>query len=351
MQNFDYKTLLYYAPPVVILLFVLGYYISFKDIPQIKQLGNAKSQQIIKSEVDLITDAFNQNNFTEANRLAEEILSRDKDNIQALLLKAQNLAQEASLTYREKELGNQAREIALQVLKLDPKNTTALTLIGYTYEIQENYTEAHKYYDMAISIDPYFAKALSQKAHAFILESKNTEAMPLLIKVLGIDPENEFNLLSIGKIYLSQNNTTQAIPIFEKIIKITKNKRYLSDSYYSLGGISEQNDDYAKACSHYRSSVTSDDTSALALTGLARCEFQTNKVEESFETLRKALEINPNQSNAAIQLAIEFDMIGNRDAMKKVLEKLPNIIKRDTSLSPISKSQSLQLVAALKDLK
>lgn len=294
---------------------------------------------------------YNNNDFARANQALDEVLSSDASNISALLLKAQSLAQEASLTFKEKELGDQARAVAEKVLALDPKNTEALTIVGYTYEIQENYIEAHKYYDRALKINPNFTKALSQKAHAFILESKDSEALTLLKKVLEIDPENESNLLSLGRIYLTQNNTALAIPIFEKIIKLTKNKRYLSDSYYALGSISEQDNNYKKACEYYENSVKSDTTSALALSGLARCEFQTNKVEESFETLRKALEINPNQSNAALQLAIEFDMIGNREAMKKILEKLPDIIKRDISLSPLSKTQSLQFVNALKDLK
>lgn len=346
MNNFDYKQVLYYAPPVIILLVIFGYYWSLRDLPTIKVGNLGTSKQTIKTESQAAIDAFNNNDFVTANKLADEMLSRNTEDVKALILKANTLAQEASLTFKEKDLGDQSRDLALQAIKLEPNNLEALTLIGYTYEIQEDYKNAHKYYDTVLKIDPTYEKALDQKGHAFDLQGDLVAAEKYYIAALEANPDYPKTLSNLARIYILTNKPVEAKKLLERKLPLTNNLREKAEIFYALGTLKEDIRKYSpEATVLYKQAIETDPTFALAYVGLAKEEFKNYQLEESFGHLAKALEINPNQSNAAFQLAFQYHVMDQSEVAIQILEKLKLNLDKDIS---INKNTKLVMQEAIK---
>lgn len=124
--------------------------------------------------------AFDQGNFEDALTIIEARLNNDPNDYLSLIAKARILAQQASLERREEELGNQALVYVNQALEIKPDSVDALTLKGYIYEIQEKYQEADELYLAALRINPGFAYALAQYGHSLQLQGRETEAAPTM---------------------------------------------------------------------------------------------------------------------------------------------------------------------------
>ena len=62
----------------------------------------------------------------------------------------------------------QALKILAPVVKQDPKNTDAWTLMGFASRNLKNYTEAARYYDIALRIDPRHLGALEYQGEMFV---------------------------------------------------------------------------------------------------------------------------------------------------------------------------------------
>ena len=173
-------------------------------------VNNISNTDLSVNKYQNIQDYFNKNDFNNANKELDTQLSSDPNNIQLLLLKATTLAQQGSLQFKEKEYGDKARVVVDQILKLDPKNVQAWTLLGYTYEIQQNYDEAHKAYDKALILDPNSVDTLAQKGHAYDLQGKGKEAEVFYKRVLEIDSKNTEAVLGFAKILANRGDISKA---------------------------------------------------------------------------------------------------------------------------------------------
>lgn len=328
----------------------MGYYLSFTDLPEIQLPTPDNLQKGNKTEDEMIMDAYNKNSFNEANRLADELLSKNQNEVNVLLLKAQTLAQEGSLTFKEKELGDKAMAYVDKALKIEPNSVRGLTLKGYIYEIQQNYVQAHKYYDLGLSLEPNNSDTLAQKAHAYDLQGKVELAKSFYEKALALDADNPKILGGYGRILILTGEREEAKEIYNKIAISTDNFRLKAESYYTLGTIVETNIYSPETEKYYQSAINSDPTLPISYVGLARELFKKSFIEtdlnkkneyihSSFENLKKALELNPNESYAKLQTAVQILAIGNDATLaKKMLTNLEKNLDNDITLSSSDKS-------------
>lgn len=343
---------------LIVLIISSGIFFSIKNLKNISFKQTSLIPEVKKEESaqDKAANLFNQGKFTELNEVIDSQLVSNQNDINLLLQKAQALAQEASLTFKEKELGDKAREFALKALALDPKSVQALTLIGYTYEIQEDYVNAHKYYDQALAIDPDNVDTLSQKGHAYDLEGKIKEAALLYEKALSKSSDEK--ILSNYARLISETKKDAAIELYKKILTISKNKRTLAEANYSLGMLSEEEKYNITVENFYTESINADPTFSLGYVGLAREQFKKSfsengvegkrlLVNNSISNLKKALEINPNQVYASMQLGIELYALNNKNLSNKILSNALLNVNKDISLSTKDKEKVKIVLAAL----
>ena len=110
---------------IVLLVFLIFAIISFGLYFSTEKMRNTTQVSLIpeikKEEVNQVkvADLYNQGKFSELNQILDSQLSNNGSDVNLLLQKVNALAQEASLTFKEKELGDKAREYALKALNLD----------------------------------------------------------------------------------------------------------------------------------------------------------------------------------------------------------------------------------------
>ena len=354
MNDIDYKKyikVLYYVPPVLILLFVLVYYVVNRNlVSQIKDSDiNNQSEVITYTNNSAgVAKAFDNNDFVSANKILDEKLKENKSDLETLILKANTLAQEASLTFKEKELGDQAMVFADLALKIDPNSIEALTIKGYIYEIQQNYTTAHKYYSQALALDPNNSETLAQNGHAYDLEGNIKMALVLYEKAYKIDPNLEKVLVFYSRGLIQELQFDKAKAILNQILEVTSNKRVKAETYYTLGLLSERKTSNNFSENLYQKATESDPSFPLGYLGLGKEYFKKsleskNESEaktflaKSFDNLQKCIKINPLQTSASFQIAMQFYTLGNKVVAEKMFENVLLNIPKDISLNAYQK--------------
>jgi tetratricopeptide (TPR) repeat protein len=349
---------------IFVVVIALGYvaYMALPGKVEFEDIPNGMSQtKTDTSPSSLFTDAFNRNDFSAALNVIEGLLLKNQKDIDALLMKATLLAQQASLTFREKELGDQALVYVDQALAIDANSTQALTLKGYIYEIQQDYPSAYKYFDQALAIDAKYAPALAQKGHAKQLQGNNTDAKKLYSEALKIDGNNILALMGMGKIYISEQKYTDAKNSYLKVITLEANARQKAESYYTIGLIAEFENpkDLAAKSDYAQKSIAADSSYAQAYVLLGRTLFESTftKIDsatalknrnDSFKYLEKATELYKDLSIAHLQLATQFSAEKDVKTARIILSGLPAIISRDITLDKNQKSALSEIVKNFK---
>ncbi len=303
---------------------------------------------------------YNHGNFKDLNTQLDLSIRSNPVNFDLLLQKANVLAQEASLTFKEKELGDKAMFYVDRALAIVPTSTKALTIKGYIYEIQGDYQNSHKYYDEALRLDPSDYAILAQKAHAYLLEGEVDKAEEYFSKSIGVNPSNAEALFGMAKIKVGKAEITEAVSLLEKASTYTENYRKKAEIYYSISAIlSIQKKQDSKEIEKYSYlALETDKTYAQAYLAVAKVSLNkyliskdSRDLQGSFNMLDKALKLNPNLTISNIQLYIQLMAINKKEEALFVLQKTKEIIPKDISLSSSEKKQMEKFVVGLsKDL-
>lgn len=344
---------------IIILIISFGLFFSIKKlrstnsnltlVPEIKKEEVSKDQQFV--------NLYNQGNFKELNAQLDQDLSKKPNDFTLLLQKANTLAQEASLTFKEKELGDKALVYVDKALAINPNSVEALTLKGYVYEIQQNYVNAHKYYDEALKIDPNSLDTLAQKGHAYDLQGKISESDRLYRRALEINPNDE-NILSGYARIIFVSNPEESKKVFQKLSK-SQNARIKAESLHSLGQLAQKEKYSAEAKKYFTDSTKSDPTFATPHIGIAleNTKYATevsdnseknNLIRGALRELDTAIKLNPNLSAAYVQKAVIFASLGRVSESKKILNYLVKEgVDKDITLNIIDKQKTKDFSKAL----
>jgi tetratricopeptide (TPR) repeat protein len=297
-----------------------------------------------------------------AIQAADQILAQDPHNEQALLAKASALALEGSLTFHESEYGTQAIALAQQVLAADPKSYEAWRIIGYSNEIMQQYAAAHDAYAKSLAIDPTYALAVAQDAHAYDLQGDATKAEAGYRAALKLDPTLDQAEVGLGRIFAATNHPSDALPLFEQVASSSKSPRMRAEAAYSAGVIVSGQGDHTKAQQLMQAATGADPSYALAWVGLASQLFAQGNaasstatdaersalLQQSLAALQKATTLNPNQTAAYFQLALELATIGQKPLALKTLTHAGSVVNSDITLTPAEKASFASNIAVLQ---
>ena len=126
---------------------------------------------------------------------------------------------------REGELFELAKIIGALMVDVDKEKICSLNDLGLTFQAQEKFDEAIKYYDKALEIKPDMFEALANKAYCMMLTDRFDEAYRLYEK--SIEVKNDFlqGWYHLGYINLKRENYPEALKCLDKAIE-------LNDEYY-----------------------------------------------------------------------------------------------------------------------
>jgi tetratricopeptide (TPR) repeat protein len=310
-----------------------------------------------------ITTSFTHNNLDGAVADADKILARDPNNERALLLKAISLAQKGSITFNEVQYGTQALDIANKVIAMDPSSDEAYRIIGYANEIMQKYDAAHAAYAKAISLNEKSALAIADDAHAFDLQGQSDLAEAGYRRALAIDPNDDLANTGLGRILVAQKKLDEASKYLQNALEHAATVRQKAEAAYSLGVIASMKHDTPATESFMRQATSLDPNYSMGFAGLgavlytkatATSTTQTQAqraalVKESLTDLLHAITLNKSQSEAYLQMGLEFAALGKKsDALIMVKSGLKTV-PSDITLSAPDKVYTTQLLQGLLD--
>ncbi len=144
-----------------------------------------------------------------------------------------------------------------------------------------------------------YVEALQGLAEEMISTDKEF-AKGLLIKALGIKPASVPVLSKLGFIYLRDNNYPQAIDTYQKVAELDPQQ---PNALFNLGYIYAVTEEYAEAKKMYAQVVQMQpDFLDEALFNLAMVQERLGERRQCLKSLKRAIEVNPDNASAAAYL-------------------------------------------------
>jgi putative PEP-CTERM system TPR-repeat lipoprotein len=106
---------------------------------------------------------------------------------------------------------DKAAEIAVSLIKRDPKNPVYQTLLGMVRAAQKDYPGAESAFRMALEIDPDLPAATRDLAQIYAATNRPDEARNLYNGLLTKNPNEVSALLGLADTYIAQQKWTEAI--------------------------------------------------------------------------------------------------------------------------------------------
>jgi len=169
---------------------------------------------------------------------------------------------------------------------------------------RKNYKVAVELFEKALKNNPssldriqfHYSKALTAMGET-LMASSQSEAKISLEKSYKINPKNSQTCFLLGKIFTVLKNNQSALDYYEKAAALDPAN---PDVYFNMGYSYAVLDDYGKAKEMYSKVIDfSPSFVDQAYFNLALIEEKTGMKKEAIEHMKKALEINPLNTNAA----------------------------------------------------
>ena len=225
-----------------------------------------------------------------------------------------------------------------KTLAISPKNTIALSNMGFALQskgrvaeaiasyqqaiaIQPNFADAHRNlgsalktqgkldaavesYQKAISIQPDYAEAYCNLALALQDQGKLNEAVVCYQKAISMQPDSPATYYNIANILKEQGKLETAVSNYKKAIAI---KPDYFEAYNNLGMTLEDQDRLDEAVISYQKVISIKPDSAEAYNNLGNTLKELGKTAEAIASFQKAILIKPNLSDAYYNLGILFE--------------------------------------------
>jgi len=150
--------------------------------------------------------------FRDALEIAEKLLAKKPQNVEALVLKGNSLAgvrdYDASMSMFE------------EALKLDPQNAGIMVDIGVTQAAQKNFADAEAAFIKARQLDPKNKNALLSLANYYRAVNKNDNAEAVYREGFALDPSDKKLYLALASLYFREGRVDQV----DRILKEAQDK-------------------------------------------------------------------------------------------------------------------------------
>ena len=195
--------------------------------------------------------------------------------------------QKAHLLHRKGELGD-AEAIYAEVLSVNPKNLSALLLMGLLHEQQGNVEKALYFLSSAYELAPVNVDVAISYTNLLNQNNQFDKTLEIL-KVLDLNKPDQFEVLFLLA------STYQQVQQLDKAVSYYKKAKVIDNSvpelYYELGRIFkiQSNVDEARKCLEEAVDLAPDYAEAYGV--LATLYFQTNQLEKAVDAFQKALDL------------------------------------------------------------
>lgn len=220
---------------------------------------------------------------------------------------------------------SEAKEIAEQVLRIQPGNQSALEIKGNVQYLQGEVSDAIDTFINLLDLHPENQEAPYMLGRIYYQESRVEQAMGQFERVLKINPRSHKAYDNLGLCYEAKGDNERAVRYFLTAIKLTENDHTEYDSAYAdLAELLLKTGDAQKAFDAASKATKRNSYSARNFYLGAKALEQLGKFDLSLNWLQRSIALDPNYPEPEYLLARVYRELGQPDkaeeARKKFLE-------------------------------
>lgn len=351
------KKLIILLVALVVLLTLVGLVKFFIDqkVTTVQQ----QEQMLIKESVLL---SLQNGDYDSAITSAQDYVAKYPEKVDGYLALASAYLQVGSVEFEENANADEAIVLLGIVLTIDPNNEEAYRLLGYAYEIKEDYKTALENYNRALSINPTYDEVYNSRGHAHELLGDYESAEADYIDALSYNSQNYLAQLNLASLYLVTGRGAEFDIEFmvDRVLKNSQDVRIIAEAFQLAGTLYAERGDYEEASLLFNDSLEYDDRLTASWMGRAFVDIQLlgsgyaeNDEEEGllmddiFEALDVTLEINPYQTTAYMIHGILAGMGGESEIEKEFYQDALEISEVDITLGSAVKVEVQNILKKL----
>jgi protein O-GlcNAc transferase len=195
----------------------------------------------------------------------------------------------------------EAERIYQDVLRIDPRQPTALHLLGVIAHQAGNNDVAIGLIGEALLIDPDYADAHNNLGNAFQVLGRLGEAMDSYGKALAIKPDYAEAHFNLGNTFLRQNRLEDAAHSYRMAIAINPDN---GDAYVRLGVALQDMNALEEAADSYRKALEFKPENIEACYNLGVTLQDLGRLDDAVDRYRATLVLNPDYAEAHYNLGV-----------------------------------------------
>lgn len=164
---------------------------------------------------------------------------------------------------------------------------------------EENGAEDVIYEKSAVAFSPFSPEALVQKADKAFEDDDKVKALALLNEANAKNPNNPDILFKIAYILQQQNDDQEALKYYKDALHVDVKNEYIHNA---MASIYRKNGEFTSAKMHLHSSLEIDSQNPVTYYNYGNLLVDMKRDEEAAEMYKKALEINPEFTEAKEEL-------------------------------------------------
>ncbi len=276
----EYQNKTNYGGLIVVTLLVLSvgiyiYHTYFYTLPV--------SEKELHTEVFVTAANYNDNGEFDKSQQYLENQIQVNPAVELKLYLANSILNEGSVLSKEVESSEAAQKI-LSALEVEGHASVYFyDLYGYSYEIINNFTKAHEYYEKALAMDPNSVNTLFSIGHTYWLSGDIEKAREYYTQAennISGDTDTSVQV----KVYVAQGRMSTTIKDAEqyylKAIPLTTSKSFKSEIYANLSALAYIENDLPKALQHAHNAIEADPTSEMGYLAYARASLVNPKLSQ-----------------------------------------------------------------------
>ncbi len=261
-------------------------------------------------------------NTDEAIQEAESVLKQDPDYPDAHRVLAQTyyhmLESSTGDHAADKEYLAKAIEHLEALVRVSPKDTDSMLLLGRLYRASNQPAKAQAIYQKALQADPESRVGIANLAEIYIQQGDNDQAVDLLNKI----PESDMDSQLLGMLayaYSQGQHPDKAIETYQKALEQDPNnnnlQRYYADALLSAGKTDAARDELKKI-------LENDPDDGATYKRLAVLDREEGRFDDARKEFEKARSLSPDDQEIPYQLAQLENTVGNNERAIELLQGL-----------------------------
>ena len=226
-----------------------------------------------------------------------------------------------------------AKDLYIQILKIDQNHILALSNLGVIFEILEDHKKAMSCYQRAIEINPNIAETHSNLGVVFNKLEENQKAIASYQRAIEINPNFTDAHNNLGALFNKLEEDQKAIASYQRAIEINPN---LVDTHNNLGKIFLKLEDQ-KAIAYFERAIEINPNLADSHNNLGVAFKTLGEDQKAKNCFERAIKINPNLADLHNNLGTIFTKLGENQKAKKNYERAieinPNFVEAHHNLA------------------